>query len=79
MKEREFGRGFLCGILGCLGAFIVLILGLEMVGVVDLRGVVMVSLGNHAALERTINNKVNLLESYIDQYFLDDIDDKQME
>ncbi len=78
MKEREFSRGFLCGILGCLGAVILFVLGMEMIGVIDLRGVVVRGSGNHAALERTIEKKVKLLEAYIDEYFLDEIDEKKM-
>ncbi len=78
MKEREFSRGFLCGILGCLGAVILFILGMEMTGVIDLRGVVVRGSGNHASLERTIGKKVKLLEAYIDGYFLDEIDEEKM-
>lgn len=78
MKEREFGRGFLCGILGCLGAVIVFILAMEMAGMLDLRGIVVAGSGNHAALERTIKKKVNILEAYIDEYFLDEIDEEKM-
>ena len=78
MKDREFGNGFLCGILGALGVLIVLILGLELAGVLDLGSVVLGAPGKRTAMERKIRRKVDVLESYIDTYFLDEIDEEMM-
>lgn len=78
MKDREFGNGFLCGILGALGVLIVLILGLELAGVLDLGSVVLGTPGKRTAMERKIRRKVDVLESYIDTYFLDEIDEEMM-
>ena len=61
MKDREFGNGFLCGILGALGVLIVLILGLELAGVLDLGSVVLGAPGKRTAMERKIRRKVDVL------------------
>jgi carboxyl-terminal processing protease len=47
-------------------------------GVLNLTGLTGITAGKYAALEKKIINKVNLLEVYIDEYFLDDIDEEKM-
>ena len=50
MKDREFGNGFLCGILGALGVLIVLLLGQELAGVLDLGSVMLGAPGKRTAM-----------------------------
>ncbi|MDD7403275.1 MAG: S41 family peptidase [Butyribacter sp.] len=74
MKNKNFLKGFLLGILSSVAGmflFIMLVNG----GVLNLTGG---NSGSHAALRQKINSKVNVLEAYIDKYFLDDIDEEKM-
>lgn len=54
-----------------------MLLALEISGAVNLSGILGTG-GGHSALERKIMNKVKVLEIFIDEYFLDDIDEKKM-
>lgn len=77
MKDNKFLKGILTGVLGsfvCVG-----VLGLVLVksGALDMTRLYGYS-DNHTALENRIMDKVNVIEGYIDQYFLDKIDDDKV-
>lgn len=77
MRDNKIFKGFLLGASSCLLGILVLLLALEISGAVNLTGV-LGTVGGHSALERKIMNKVKVLEIFIDEYFLDDIDEKKM-
>lgn len=78
MENKNLLKGFLLGVSSCLLSLIVIVLALSNTGAIDLSKVLGGYSGSHAALRQKINNKVNLLEVYIDEYFLDDIDEEKM-
>ena len=77
MKDNKIFKGFLLGASSCLLGILVLLLALEISGAVNLTGM-LGTVGGHSALERKIMKKVKVLEIFIDDYFLDDIDEKKM-
>lgn len=77
MNDKKTWKGFLLGVSSCFLAMLLLVLALDVTGVVNLNGV-LASGGKYSALERRIMNKVNVLEVFINEYFLDDIDEEKM-
>lgn len=77
MKDKKIVKGFFLGASSCFLGMIVLVLVLEMAGIMNLSGVLAVG-GKYNALEHKILNKVNVLEEFISEYFLDDIDEEKM-
>lgn len=78
MENKNLLKGFLLGVSSCLLGLIVIALALGNAGILDLTQVLGGYSGSHAALKQKINSKVNLLEAYIDEYFLDEIDEEKM-
>jgi carboxyl-terminal processing protease len=78
MEENRFLKGFLAGLLTCPCVIMLAVLIMSAAGVLNLTGLTGITAGKYAALEKKIINKVNLLEVYIDEYFLDDIDEEKM-
>ena len=78
MKNKNFIKGLLMGVSGCLLALVLLTLAMGNAGVLDLTQVLGGVSDSHVALRQKINEKVNLLEGYIDKYFLDEINDEKM-
>lgn len=72
---KKYVQSFICGFLSCgiMGLTVVIIL--TYAGILNLDGV-MVS--GDAALRSKVEKKAALLERYIDQYFLDEVDEEQM-
>lgn len=77
MNDKKTLKGFLLGASSCFLVMILLVLALDISGVVNLNGIAG-SGGKYSALERKIMNKVNVLEIFINEYFLDDIDEEKM-
>ena len=69
-------HGFWLGASSSLLIMLILVLVLDIAGVINLNSVMGKS--GYSALERKIMNKVNVLEIFIDQYFLDEIDEEKM-
>lgn len=78
MKDKTFIRGFLLGLLSCLVCSMLVIMTLDVTGHINLSGIIAGTEGKYASLEKTIMNKVKVLEIFIDEYFLDDIDEEKM-
>jgi len=81
MKEGRAGifiQGMITGILGGILAMLIAIFALDASGVINMAGIVSGTSGKYGTLERKILNKVNLLETYIDKYFLDEINEETM-
>lgn len=77
MKDKKILKGFFLGASSCFLGMIVLVLVLDIAGIMNLSGVLAVG-GTYSALEHKILNKVNVLELFIKEYFLDDIDEEKM-
>lgn len=75
---KKFQYGFLCGALGCTATILALTLVLQMTGRIDLAALTVKS---NAELreEQRIETKANVIKGYIDKYYLDNVDTKQME
>lgn len=77
MRDNKMFRGILLGAFSSLFGMVVLILVLDFAGMVNLSGLIGPG-ERYSTLERKIMNKVNVLELFIDEYFLDDIDEEKM-
>lgn len=79
VEVRESGKsgGFWLGACSSFLVMLVLILVLDITGTINLAGIIGTS-GKYDSLEHRIMNKVNMLEVFIDQYFLDEIDEEKM-
>ena len=77
MKDKKILKGFFFGASSCFLGIVILILVLEVSGIMNLSGVIAIG-GPYSALEHKILNKVNTLEFYINEYFLDEIDNEKM-
>lgn len=78
MENKSLLKGFLLGASSCLLGMIIIVLTMSSTGMLDLTQVLGGANGSHTALKQKINRKVNLLEVYIDEYFLDEIDEEKM-
>lgn len=78
MKENKFIRGFLLGLLSSFFVMLVAVVAMDIAGAINLTGILSGTSGKYAALEKKIMNKVSVLEIFIDEYFLDDIDEEKM-
>lgn len=78
MKDNKFIRGFLLGLLSSLFVILVSVVAMDIAGAINLTGILTGTSGKYAALEKKIMNKVSVLEIFIDEYFLDDIDEEKM-
>ncbi len=77
MKDRKILKGFFLGASSCFLGMVILVLVLEIAGIMNLSGVLAIG-GTYSALEHKILNKVNVLEMFINEYFLDEIDEEKM-
>lgn len=77
-NNQLFLQGVLTGALSCLVCFMLFISALNVTGTIDLSRAVNGASGKYASLEKKILKKVNTLELFIDEYFLDDIDEEKM-
>lgn len=77
MKDKKILKGFFLGASSCFLGMLVLVLVLDIAGIMNLSGVLAIG-GTYSALEHKILNKVNVLELFIKEYFLDDIDEEKM-
>lgn len=77
MKDNKFFKGLLTGILVSFACIVVFTLVLTKSGALNMTRLLGYS-DNHTKLENTIMDKVNVLEGYIDQYFLDEIDEEKV-
>lgn len=75
---KEYSKGVVTGIMGCLAIMMAVVLGLQVSGKADFSGVLA---GNSAQVQeqRKIEAKAKTIKTYIDAYFLDSIDDTAME
>lgn len=77
--RKEFGRGIVLGILSCLLVVMLLILGLEKAGVLNMGLLTSgYAINKYEDLEEEILDKVDVLEAYIDKFYLDEIDEEKM-
>lgn len=77
--RKEFGRGIVLGILSCLMVVMLLILGLEKAGVLNMGLLTSgYAINKYNDLEEEILDKIDVLEAYIDKFYLDDIDKEKM-
>ncbi len=79
IKDNNMARGFLLGILTTAFGVLLMLYALQSKGVL----VVSNAVGDHSAerqeMKQKIYRKVGILEQYIDQYYLDEIDPEKME
>lgn len=75
---ERFRKGFLCGVLSCSGVVLVLALVLQLTGRIDLSGLARKG-GQDITEKRKIERKANIIKTYIDEYFLDNINKEYME
>lgn len=75
---ERFRKGFLCGVLTCSGVVLVLTLVLQLTGRIDVSGLARKTTQSIAE-KRKIEKKANIIKTYIDEYFLDDINQEYME
>lgn len=75
---ERFRKGFLCGVLTCSGVVLVLTLVLQLTGRIDVSGLARKTTQSIAE-KRKIEKKANIIKTYIDEYFLDDINHEYME
>ena len=77
MNKKSFITGILTGVAGSLLLVLVAAFLLVQNGSLNVTRMLGIS-DNHTALENKIMDKVNVIEGYIDQYFLDKIDEDKM-
>ena len=77
MNKKSFITGILIGVAGSLLVVLVAAFLLVQNGSLNVTRMLGIS-DNHTALENKIMDKVNVIEGYIDQYFLDKIDEDKM-
>ena len=77
MNKKSFITGILTGVAGSLLVVLVAVFLLVQNGSLNVTRMIGIS-DNHTALENKIMDKVNVIEGYIDQYFLDKIDEDKM-
>ncbi len=81
MKESRAGifiQGMVAGILGSILAMLIAIFALDASNIINMAEIVSGTSGKYGTLEKKILNKVNLLETYINKYFLDEINEETM-
>lgn len=72
---KKYIQSFVCGFLSCGVIGLAAIVLLSYSGVLNLDGVMA---GGNASLKSKIETKATLIERYIDQYFLDEVDEEKM-
>lgn len=72
---KKYLESFICGFLSCAMVGLMVILILSYTGTLNLEGAV--SIGD-SAMKSRIMTKVGRIERYIEQYYLDDIDEEKM-
>ncbi len=72
---KKYIQSFICGFLSCGVAGLLVIVILSYSGVLNLDGVMV---DRDASLKSKVETKANLIERYIDQYFLDEVDEEKM-
>ena len=77
VNKKSFITGILTGVAGSLLLVLVAAFLLVQNGSLNVTRMLGIS-DNHTALENKIMDKVNVIEGYIDQYFLDKIDEDKM-
>lgn len=75
---ERFRKGFLCGVLSCSGVVLVLAVVLQLTGRIDVSGIA-VNTTQDISQKRRIERKANAIKHYIDDYYLDDINQEHME
>lgn len=72
---KKYIESFLCGFLTCASVFLLVIIILSYTGILNLTGVLYTG---DTSLKSKVNEKVNKIERYVDEYYLDEIDPDQM-
>lgn len=76
--KQDFWKGFLYGLVSCVTGMLALLTLLVSNGTVDLKAAVVHGEKTKTTLESQIQAKVSLIENYIEEYFLDEIDPVKM-
>ncbi|MCD7825651.1 MAG: S41 family peptidase [Clostridiaceae bacterium] len=78
MKENKYLRGFVLGVSCCLLGVVVMLFAMGNAGVLDVSKMLGNTSTEREELKQEIAQKIEVLEKYIDQYYLDEIDDEKM-
>lgn len=77
MKKNQWLLGLITGIAGSIGCMLLALICLQYTGKINLANVIQTS-QKSSQLKKEISVKGNLLEAYIDEYFLEKIDGEKM-
>lgn len=77
MKNKNFWKGFGTGFLAMITCLLVLVLATTVTGVIDWQGIIPGMSGS--VVNTKTERKLKEIQSYIDVYYLDEVDQKEME
>lgn len=77
MKNNQYFKGFGLGMLCCFSGCLLLLLVMNFMGMAEFNIPFGGAVGQES-LRQKVSRKVNVLEAYIDRYFLEEIDEEKM-
>lgn len=77
-NDKIYFKGFMTGIFMAMLCMFLSLFIMDKIGRIDLSRISTRGTGKYASLEKKIMKKVNTLELFIDEYFLDEIDEEKM-